>query len=68
MMLSENIDQEKLAEAALAILSLTSFGDMGGVHSYAVPGIIRQLNRMPMQAISYKFPIEALRSMFSLGV
>jgi len=40
----------------------------GGVHSYAVPGIIRQLNRMPMQAISYKFPIEALRSMFSLGV
>jgi hypothetical protein len=34
MMLSENIDQEKLAEAALAILSLTSFGDMGGVRAW----------------------------------
>jgi hypothetical protein len=36
----------------------------GGVHSYAVPGIIRQLNRMPMQATSYKFPIEAMRAMY----
>jgi hypothetical protein len=36
----------------------------GGVHSFAVPGIIRQLNRMPMQAISYKFPIVAMRAMY----
>jgi hypothetical protein len=40
----------------------------GGVHSYAVPGIIRKLNRMSMQAISYKFPIDAMRSMFPSGV
>jgi hypothetical protein len=34
MMLSENIDQEKLAETALAILSLTSFADMGSVRAW----------------------------------
>ncbi len=38
--------------------------DVGGVHSYAVPGIIRQLNRMPMGAIEYGFPIKRLRAMF----
>jgi len=38
--------------------------DAGGVHSYAVPGIIRQLNRMPMGAIGYGFPIKGLRAMF----
>ena len=38
--------------------------DAGGVHSYAVPAIIRQLNRMPLGAIEYRYPIEGLRAMF----
>ena len=38
--------------------------DAGGVHSYAIPGIIRQLNRMPMGAIKYTYPIEALLAMY----
>ena len=38
----------------------------GGVHSYQVPEIIRELNRMPMGAIGYQYPIEALKSMFGL--
>ena len=36
----------------------------GGVHSYAVPGIIRKLNHMPMGALEYTYPIEALRAMY----
>jgi hypothetical protein len=32
----------------------------GGVHSPAVPAIIQQLNRIPMGALEYVFPIEAL--------
>ena len=32
----------------------------GGVHSWRVPEIIRELNRMPMQAIEFAFPIEQL--------
>jgi hypothetical protein len=36
--------------------------ESGGVHSPAVPGIIRQLNRMPMSAIKEVFPIEALKA------
>lgn len=38
--------------------------EVGGVHNPAVPGIIRQLNRIPMRAIKEVFPIEALRVMF----
>jgi len=38
--------------------------EAGGVHSPAVPGIIRQLNRMPMSAIKEVYPIKALRAMF----
>jgi hypothetical protein len=38
----------------------------GGVHSYRVPEIIRELNRMPMGAIGYQYPIEALKSLFGL--
>lgn len=34
----------------------------GGVHSPAVPAIIRQLNRMPMRAIKEVFPIEELKA------
>ena len=36
----------------------------GGVHSIAVPSIIKKLNRMPMGAIEYTYPIEALRAMY----
>ena len=34
MTFPENIDQQKLAEAALAILSLTAFTDMGGIRAW----------------------------------
>jgi len=36
----------------------------GDVHSLAVPGIIRRLNRMSMGALKYVFPIEALRALY----
>ena len=36
----------------------------GGVHSPQIPEIIRELNRMPMQAIKYKFPIEELTHLY----
>ncbi|MCG7985393.1 MAG: hypothetical protein JAY90_21965 [Candidatus Thiodiazotropha lotti] len=38
--------------------------EAGGVHSPAVPEIIRQLNRMPMGALKYVFPIEALKALY----
>ena len=38
--------------------------EAGGVHSYAVPEIIRRLNRMPMGSLKYVFPIEALRGLY----
>jgi len=34
MPIPENLNQEKLAEAALAILSLSSFGDLMGVRAW----------------------------------
>lgn len=34
----------------------------GGVHSYQVPNIISDLNRMPMGALKYAYPIEELRT------
>ena len=42
--------------------------ESGGVHSPAVPEIIRRLNRMPMGALKYVFPIEALQAMFQTAV
>jgi len=33
----------------------------------AVPDIINRLNRMPMGAIKYSYPIEALRAMYQMG-
>jgi hypothetical protein len=36
----------------------------GGVHSYEVPSIIRKLNKMPMGAIAYAYPLDALRTMY----
>ena len=38
----------------------------GGVHSYLVPNIISQLNRMPMGAIKYKYSIEALKEIYGI--
>ena len=40
----------------------------GGVHSCMVPSIISQLNRMPMGAIKYAYPIEALRAMYETAI
>jgi hypothetical protein len=36
----------------------------GGAHSYAVPSIIGKLNRMPMGALEYVYPIEALKVIY----
>lgn len=36
----------------------------GGVHSAVVPGIISQLNHMPMGAIQYAYPVEALKAIY----
>ena len=38
--------------------------DAGGVHSHAVPSIIGKLNRMPLGAIEYVYPIEAVKVLF----
>ena len=38
--------------------------EAGGVHSPAVSEIIRRLNRMPMDALKYVFPIEALKALY----
>lgn len=38
----------------------------GGIHSWRVPLIIKALNRMPMQAIPSKFPIDELRLLYGL--
>ena len=40
--------------------------EAGGVHSWRVPGIIHDLNRMPMQAIKYKFPIKEFRNLYDI--
>lgn len=42
-------------------------GVHGGVHSVAVPGIIRQLNEMPMGPINWAYPIEALKTRLALS-
>jgi len=41
-----------------------SIHEAGGVHSPAVPEIIRRLNRMPMGTLDYAFPVEALRALY----
>lgn len=38
--------------------------DSGGVHSYMVPSIIKQLNHMPMGAIDYAYSIDAFRAIY----
>lgn len=41
--------------------------EAGGVHSPAVPGIISRLNRMPISAIDYRFPIKALLALYDIA-
>ena len=36
----------------------------GSIHSAMIPSIIRKLNRMPMGAIEYTYPVEALKAMY----
>jgi hypothetical protein len=38
----------------------------GGVHSPEVPRIISTLNRMPMGAIKYSYPVEALKAIYGI--
>ncbi|EGW21137.1 DUF6933 domain-containing protein [Methylobacter tundripaludum] len=38
--------------------------DAGGVHSYMIPQIVHDLNRMPMSAIAACYPIDALRELY----
>jgi len=38
--------------------------EAGGVHSYAVPSIIKNLNNMPMGTIDNAYPIDLLRAMY----
>jgi hypothetical protein len=38
--------------------------EAGGVHSWRVPEIIRGLNRMPMKAIGFDFPVEKLKALY----
>ena len=40
----------------------------GGVHSSAVPSIIKALNNMPMGALKYVFPIEALKAVYENAI
>jgi Domain of unknown function (DUF6933) len=42
--------------------------EAGGVHSWRVPEIIRELNRMPMQAITHTFPIDELAHLYGISV
>jgi hypothetical protein len=37
----------------------------GGIHSAMVPEIIRKLNHMPMGALDYKYPIDAIQSLYA---
>ena len=38
----------------------------GGVHHCMLPQIIRQMNRMPMGALDYNYPIDTLRKLYGL--
>jgi len=37
--------------------------ESGGVHSPAVPAIIKRLNRMPLKAAGYGFPVEGMKKL-----
>lgn len=41
--------------------------EAGGVHSWQVAEIIREMNRMPLQAIETKFPIDELARLYGFA-
>ena len=42
--------------------------EAGGIHSWRIPEIIRELNRLPLQALSHVFPIDELRHLYGVPV
>ena len=40
--------------------------EAGGVSSWRVPEIIHQINRMPLSAIKFAFPIEEVRNLYGI--
>ena len=42
--------------------------EVGGVHSVRVPAIIKELNRLPLNAITSTFPIEAFKKACAVAV
>lgn len=38
--------------------------EAGSVHSAEIPGIIRRVNRIPLKAIKYRYPVEALQAIY----
>ncbi|MDA0740239.1 MAG: hypothetical protein O2999_15115 [Nitrospirae bacterium] len=51
----------------LAFHYKNSILNAGGVHSWKIPDIIHQMNRMPMQPIKYQFPIEEIRTLYGIS-
>lgn len=45
-----------------------AIADSGGVHSVRVPAIIKQLNRLPLNALKFTFPIEAFKKACAVAV
>ena len=41
--------------------------EAGGVHTWQVPEIIQRLNRMPIKAINYLFPIDMIRNLYGIA-
>ena len=44
----------------LAFMYKYSIQTKGGLHGLGFPGIIKEMNRVPMGSLGYKYPIEAL--------
>ena len=42
--------------------------EAGVVHSWRIPDIISQMNRMPMSCLRFNYPIEELRRLYGLAV
>lgn len=41
--------------------------DAGGVHSWKIPDIIHQMNRIPMQALKSNYPIEEIGALYGIS-
>lgn len=44
-----------------------SIVNAGGVHSWKIPDIIHQMNRIPMQALKSNYPIEEIRALYGIA-